>query len=48
MNRVEILINQYVSADETERLHLYLAHRELRDRFIVGLTAWLAEVAPSR
>jgi hypothetical protein len=34
MYRLEGLLNQYVSADETERLHLYLAHGTLRDRFI--------------
>jgi hypothetical protein len=34
MNRLAILLSEYASADETGRLHLFLAHRELRDDFI--------------
>lgn len=34
MNRQEVLIDEYASADETVRLHLFLAHREFRDCFI--------------
>lgn len=34
MNRLEMLIKEYASADETGRLHMFLAHRELRDSFI--------------
>ena len=34
MDRLENVLNTYVSADETGRLHLFLAHRELRERFI--------------
>lgn len=34
MNHLETLLNKYVSADETERLHLYLTHRTMRDQFI--------------
>lgn len=34
MNRLAILLSEYASADETERLHLFLAHREFRDSFI--------------
>lgn len=34
MNRLEVLLNEYASADETVRLHMFLAHREFRDSFI--------------
>lgn len=35
MNRQEtLIIDEYASADETVRLHLFLAHREFRDCFI--------------
>jgi hypothetical protein len=34
MNRLEALINDYASANETGRLHLFLAHREFRDCFM--------------
>ncbi len=34
MNRMESIINEYVSGDESVRLHLFLAHRELRDAFV--------------
>jgi len=34
MNRQEVLLNEYASADETGRLHLFLTHRELRDCFL--------------
>lgn len=34
MNRNDSLIKEYVSADETARLHLFLVHRDLRDCFI--------------
>ena len=34
MNHLETLLDDYVSADEIERLHLYLTHRTLRNQFI--------------
>lgn len=34
MNRLEVLLNEYASADETGRLHMFLTHREFRDGFI--------------
>jgi hypothetical protein len=34
MDRLETVLNAYASADETGRLHLFLAHRELREQFI--------------
>jgi hypothetical protein len=34
MDRMDMIINEYVSADESGRLHLFLAHRDLRDSFI--------------
>jgi hypothetical protein len=34
MNRLEDLLNRYASADESERLHLFLTHREIRDDFL--------------
>jgi hypothetical protein len=34
MNRLEVLLKEYASADETGRLHLFLAHREFRGSFI--------------
>jgi hypothetical protein len=34
MDRLENVLNAYASADETGRLHLFLAHRELREQFI--------------
>lgn len=35
MDRQEtLIIDEYASADETVRLHLFLAHREFRDCFI--------------
>jgi len=34
MDRMDTIINEYVSADESGRLHLFLAHRDLRDSFI--------------
>jgi hypothetical protein len=34
MNRLEALLNDYASADDTGRLHLFLAYREHRDRFM--------------
>jgi len=34
MNRLGDLINKYASADESERLHLFLIHREVRNDFL--------------
>jgi hypothetical protein len=34
MNRLEALLDEYASADESERLHLFLTHREFRDDFL--------------
>lgn len=34
MNRLKVLLNDYASADETGRLHLFLTHREFRDSFL--------------
>ena len=34
MDPMDTIINEYVSADESGRLHLFLAHRDLRDSFI--------------
>jgi hypothetical protein len=48
MNRLESLLNEYISADENERLHLYLTHRTLRDRFIRIEMEALSAVAEKR
>ena len=34
MDRMDTIIDEYVSADESGRLYLFLAHRDLRDSFI--------------
>ena len=34
MNPMESIIKEYVLADESTRLHLFLVHREFRDHFI--------------
>ncbi len=34
MNRVDTILAEYTSADEAERLFLFLAHRDLRDIFM--------------
>ena len=34
MNRLQNLLNDYAAADETKRLHLFLTHPGLRDRFL--------------
>ena len=34
MDRLEVLTNEYASADETGRLYLFLTHRELRDIYL--------------
>jgi hypothetical protein len=34
MDPMDTIIDEYVSADESGRLHLFLAHRDLRDSFI--------------
>jgi hypothetical protein len=34
MNSMDAIIDEYVSSDENGRLHLFLAHRDLRDSFI--------------
>ena len=33
MNSMDAIINEYVSSDENGRLHLFLAHRDLRGNF---------------
>ena len=34
MNRLETIVGDYSAADDTERLYLFLAHRDLRDAFM--------------
>ena len=34
MNRMETIVDEYVEADESQRLHLFLAHRDFRDAFM--------------
>lgn len=34
MNRLKVLLDEYASADETGRLHLFLNHRSFRDHFL--------------
>ena len=34
MSPLDTILNHYESADETERLHLFLSHRDLREAFM--------------
>ena len=34
MNHADTILAEYASADETERLYLFLSHRDFRDHFI--------------
>lgn len=46
MNCMDSIIRDYASADETGRLHLFLNHRHLRDRFMqidMAESAWAQE-----
>jgi hypothetical protein len=50
MNRLEdFLLIEYASADETERLHLFLTHREFRDDFLrIEVEEWSRETIRQR
>lgn len=48
MNRMESIIREYVSSDESARLHLFLVHRDLRDHFIQIEMAALRRIKAQR